>query len=119
MLDQYLVPGTMDLMPAGTKGCLIIDNAPSHMSKRSRQRYRELEPFLEVRAQPAASPDLSPLDWFFWSNVVECAELRAAVLARYGEVAETVGPTLARIHESFYRRCQQCIKAGGGHFELS
>ena len=113
-------------MPAGTKGCLIIDNAPSHMAKRSRQRYRELEPFLEIRAQPAASPDLSPLDWFFWSQLKDglpqCAnvvELRAAVLARYGEVAATCGPTLARVHESFHKRCQLCIKAHGGHFELS
>lgn len=75
-------------------------------------------------AWPARSPDLNPLDFFYWGTIKEkvygkpirdLADLRA----RITEAAESINNRrFARhISRSFLKRCRACIFVGGGHFE--
>lgn len=69
---------------------------------------------------PPRSPDLNPLDFFYWGCIKEkvydksvntIEELRA----RIQEAARKILPLLGK--SSFIRRCRACIAARGEHFE--
>jgi hypothetical protein len=74
---------------------------------------------------PARSPDLAPLDYFFWGHVKSLVyetpvdtpeELLARILAASDVVRETPG-ILERTRQNFVRRCNACIECEGRHFE--
>ena len=76
--------------------------------------------------QPPGSPDLSPLDYYFWAHLKggleQCEtrlDLRLGIQRRYAQLQSSTKETLDTIVESFYRRLLRCIHAQGGHFEVS
>ena len=78
-----------------------------------------------VAAWPARSPDLTPMDFFLWGHIktlvyetpVETEiELIGRIVAAAGDIAEN-HQMMSRVQQSFQRRCQVCIDAGGRHFE--
>ncbi|GBL75441.1 hypothetical protein AVEN_63959-1 [Araneus ventricosus] len=76
-------------------------------------------------AWPPCSPDLNPLDFFFWSHMkslvyetsVDSAEdLVARTIAAGDKINATPG-IFARLLQSFLRRCELCNETRGRHFE--
>lgn len=73
---------------------------------------------------PPRSPDLNPLDFFYWGCLKEevyrkpirsLEELRRRVRAAASKISERRFTRLLRI--SFIRRCRACIRVGGRQFE--
>ncbi|CAH2109244.1 unnamed protein product [Euphydryas editha] len=73
---------------------------------------------------PPRSPDLNPLDFFYWGYIKEkvykkpvtsVEDLRERIFAAAREINEA--GHAQRIKQSFIRRCRACIRARGGHFE--
>lgn len=104
------------------------DGAPAHCIMEAREWL--METFdercigrLMTRPWPARSPDLNPLDFFFWSflkekiyqtPVVDIIDLEFRIDAAFLQVTPGM---LERCQESVVRRCQCCIEVGGGTFE--
>lgn len=72
---------------------------------------------------PARSPDLNPLDFFFWGHCKSIVydnipgspdELLEKMHIAMATIDEEM---LSNVHRSFIRRVQACIQMGGGHFE--
>ena len=74
-------------------------------------------------AWPPYSPDLNPLDYFFWGYAMaEAFHQKPATLDELKEVvedlaAELSGEILGAVMENFRIRCQACMDASGGAFE--
>mmetsp|Transcript_4920 Transcript_4920/g.15816 ORF Transcript_4920/g.15816 Transcript_4920/m.15816 type:complete len:162 (+) Transcript_4920:3-488(+) len=111
-----------DLLPV-----LIIDNAPSHSSHQSQLLYEKLlrDKSCKVILQPPNSPDLSPLDFWFWSvlkakmpRVFTEDALHIAINTTYTKTLLHEATYIQLVAEWFEKRLDRCIAAGGGHFEL-
>lgn len=76
-------------------------------------------------AWPARSPDLTPLDFYFWGamkNMIysEPVESEEDLVARIVEASETIRQTpgiFQRTRESLLRRSDFCRNVGGRNFE--
>lgn len=77
--------------------------------------------------QPPASPDLSPLDywlWAEWDKLVKARqpktlpELRAAILAAWGQLVSEYEEELKTVINNWPRRLERCVDAEGYHFEV-
>lgn len=74
---------------------------------------------------PARSPDLNPLDFFFWSRIKDLVystpveneeDLVARVVAAAGAIQDDEDVFRA-VRESMIRRCRLCNRVEGRHFE--
>ena len=78
---------------------------------------------LTARPWPAPSPDLSPLEYWFWS--VALAELRKTKVTSLRELKSTVqdfadsldAEDVKRAVRHLRRRAEMCIKRKGGHVD--
>lgn len=76
-------------------------------------------------AWPPRSPDLNPLDYYFWGHLKQLVyhveiTTRQQLLDRIEDAANSIrnDPNIIRrVTESLVRRCEACIQAEGGHFE--
>jgi len=76
-------------------------------------------------AWPPRSPDLTPLDFYLWGHVKTLVyeskvDSRAALCDRIFSVAELIRNhpnNIASATQSLLMRAENCIAAGGGHFE--
>ena len=107
------------------------DGAPAHSDRNACQHLHETFGNRWIgrngpTAWPARSPDLTPMDFFLWGHIktlvyetpVETEiELIGRIVAAAGDIAEN-HQMMSRVQQSFQRRCQVCIDAGGRHFEL-
>lgn len=74
---------------------------------------------------PPRSPDLNPLDFFFWGTMkdlvyetpVDSEEDLVARIVAAADVIREKPRVFARIRQSLLDRCRACIEAEGGHFE--
>lgn len=105
------------------------DGCPAHYARSVREYLDEEYPGRWIGRSgtiswPARSPDLNPLDFFYWGAVKEkvyhkpiedLAELRT----RIAEAVEFVnnGRFARQISRSFLKRCRACIAAEGRQFE--
>lgn len=73
---------------------------------------------------PPRSPDLNPLDFFYWGclkqmvyrrPVGDIQELRERINTAAQEISHS--GCARQIKASFKKRCRKCIAVGGGHFE--
>ena len=104
------------------------DGATPHCSNKCMQFLQEKFPSRVISRRsdqpwPAHSPDLSPLDYWFWG------EMQSIVYSKdpqtIEELKQVVNEAASRITEekirkavnNFYRRLQKCKENGGGHFE--
>ena len=107
------------------------DGAPAHYANSVRNLLNEKLPGKWIGRRgpikwPARSPDLTPLDFFFFWGVIkdrvygekftEIESLKAAITR---EVSIVNGDTnlLQRVCSSVTNRIQECIEVNGGHFE--
>lgn len=105
------------------------DGCPAHYARSVRAYLDEEYPGRWIGRSgtiswPARSPDLNPLDFFYWGAVKEkvyqkpiedLAELRARI-AEAGEFVNN-GRFARLITRSFLKRCRACIAAEGRQFE--
>lgn len=72
---------------------------------------------------PSRSPDLNPLDFFFWGyakNIVyeNAPSTRLDMMNRIKKVCEAITPEILRsVLENFKTRLRLCLRNNGGHFE--
>ena len=73
---------------------------------------------------PARSPDLTPLDFFYWGAMKELVyqtpvesdeDLVARIVAASGVLGE-MPEVFESVRQSLIKRCEKCIEVGG-HFE--
>ena len=102
---------------------ICLDNAPSHAARAAHAWYRA-NPAVEVLFQPPSSPDLSPLDFYFWNRLKaeiapqdSVAALKCEIAVKYDMVVERDLQSCLGLLPSFERRLDACIRARGWHFE--
>ena len=72
---------------------------------------------------PPYSPDLNPLDYFFWSfALIQVRRQKPATIAELRAIVEDVAATapeemIRDAVENIKKRCEACQMAEGGHFE--
>ena len=106
------------------------DGAPAHYANSVRNLLNEKLPGKWIGRRgpiewPARSPDLTPLDFFFWGVIkdrvygekfTEIESLKAAI-AREVSIVNGDTDLLQRVCASVTNRIQECIEVNGGHFE--
>ena len=104
------------------------DGAPAHHYQRvSRFLRRRFEDRLIIRNDPVLwpprSPDLNPLDFYFWGYAKDfvyqiAPTTRADMMDRIRRACCTVTQeTLVEITQNFRQRLTLCLNNQGGHFE--
>lgn len=129
---QHVLPDLLNVVPPRIRRVMWFqhDGAPAHY-------VRDVRNYLDITfpnrwigrggpvAWPARSPDLSPLDFFFWGRlkalmyetpIESPEELVARLSAAVGEVLEKPD-VFANVRRSILRRCSACITSGGHNFE--
>lgn len=72
---------------------------------------------------PARSPDLTPLDFFLWGRLKDLVYFERPttvedIRVRISQACREINPAeILRVQQSFIRRLQSCIDAGGQQFE--
>ncbi|CAK9821245.1 hypothetical protein ANTRET_LOCUS11 [Anthophora retusa] len=72
---------------------------------------------------PPRSPDMNPLDFFFWGHVKttvykQPVETREEMVARiHGAVATITSETLMKVQQNIRRRAEACLEVQGGYIE--
>lgn len=105
------------------------DGCPAHYARAVRDYLNEEYPDRWIVRSgsilwPARSPDLNPVDIFYWGCIKEkvyskpiqnLSELRQKIDAASEEINARNFARLVK--RSFVRRCRACIRAGGKQFE--
>ena len=98
------------------------DGAPAHSAQKTKDWQKRHVPQL-LKGWPATSPDLSPLDYGYWSILQERVlamkpktevQLRAAIVRAAAGISRE---EVVSIIDSWPDRLAQCVMANGGHFE--
>ena len=125
ILEENIYPTI--LSTTGANSTLQLDNAPSHHSRMTVQWLEEAKSSTGIGYiyQPANSPDLQPLDYYFWHELVRiCGSehksrpaLIGAIMAAVDKMNLEWDKHQAAISRQFSKRLQACIEQGGGYFE--
>lgn len=128
---QNQLPDLLEEVPLNIYGSMWYqqDGCPAHYARTVREFLDREYPDRWIGrggtiSWPARSPDLNPIDFFYWGTIKEkvysktnrdLAELRQKIT----EAAEHINSRrYARlITRSFLRRCRACIRAEGKQFE--
>ena len=104
----------------------LQDNAPSHATCSTHRHFAKKYPGFLMEHFPAKSPDLNPLDFFVWSEIVremrqlpvpaDDIALKTNILVAAEKVRSRPG-LAEKIMGEFRCRVQRCLAAKGGHFE--
>lgn len=100
------------------------DGAPAHKSAKV-QKFckRHMADFWEATDWPPGSPDLNPLDFFWWGAIEKktnatphrnVSDLKAAIIKEWSTYPAAA---IQKACSSFRRRVELVIAAGGGHIE--
>lgn len=130
-LDTVL-PELLEDLPLNIRRRLWFqhDGAPAHTTREVTALLNRKYPNKWIGrrgpvAWPARSPDLTPLDFFFWgqmkTSVYETPvntelELVARIVAAAEDIKEKQA-VLAKVSTNIKARCRACVAANGGHFE--
>jgi len=129
MLREVVVP-QLQMKPNFDDLFFQQDGAPPHYALRVRDYLNEVFPqrWFGRRGSiewPPRSPDLTPMDFFFWGvvknkvyekNPKTVHELTDYIHDAFREINED--RNLCRtVCQSVLDRCEECCNVGGGHFE--
>ena len=106
------------------------DGAPSHYYAGARNVLDRQFPNRWIGrngpvAWPARSPDMTPLDFFFWGAMKELVyatpvdselDLVGRIVAAAGDITE-IRNVFGSVRQSLQERFEKCVQANGGHFE--
>lgn len=108
---------------------LQMDGAPAHFGIEVRNFLNNNYPRWIGRggrvAWPPRSPDLNPLDFYFWGTMktlvyAQVSNTRDELLERIRQAAQQLRENFHEVRSatsSIVMRAQACIQQGGGHFE--
>jgi hypothetical protein len=126
---------TTQLLPLLVEDCRSLmgeeflfqqDGAPAHTSHQSQQWLKDHCPeFISKDEWPPNSPDLNPLDFHVWGNMLQLyekhtprpknvTELKAVLEGIWDNLPEQ---SIQRAVLAFRKRLQACVGADGGHLE--
>ena len=101
------------------------DSAPAHKATVVQMWCETNFPdFISSSEWPASLPDLNPLDYFVWGYMLQqLGNKKIYNLERFKTILTKIWDEIPQNMisascENFFKRCQQCIKAGGERFEL-
>ena len=126
------LPTLLDEVPLQTRRTMwfLHDGAPPHISREVRRHLHRTYPdrligrFGHIH-WPARSPDLNPLDFYFWgdmkgrvykSEIGTVDELRDRIFRAADQIRNN-RDILRKVWENWLRRTAACIEANGSHFE--
>lgn len=131
-LEEILLPTLLEDIPLGIRHNMwfLHDGAPPHIGRRVRR-------FLDIRFPgrwigrsgprrwPARSPDLNPLDFYFWGHMKELVYAQQVnnvdeLTQRIFDAANTIRENVhvcERVRRNWVRRNEACVEVNGGHFE--
>lgn len=128
---QNHLSGLLEDVPLSIRRHMWLQNdgCPAHYAQRVREYLNQSFPQrwigrLGPILWPARSPDLNPLDFFYWGTLKDIVyqkpvsnqeELRERVSAAAQQISSA--GYARRIKRSFIKRCRACIRAGGRQFE--
>ena len=100
------------------------DSTPAHKSKETQAwLQKECYDFVPFSHWPPSSPDLNPLDYFFWSYVENITNMtshntKASLIAAIRRVFAELPPALVeKVCSQFRIRIKAVIEAEGGYIE--
>ena len=126
------LPGMLEDIPLMIRNQMYFqhDVAPPHYTRHVRDYLNESFPNRWLGhggpvTWPTRSPDLTPLDYYLWSHMKTLVyeskvESRAALRDRVLTSAEHIRNrpnNIGSAKQSLLMRAENCIAAGGGHFE--
>lgn len=128
---QTELPLLLEDVPLAIRGRMWFQNdgCPAHYAHQVRAYLNQTYPQrwigrLGPILWPPRSPDLNPLDFFYWGCIKE--KVYARPISNIDELRQRITDAaqelnLARnarwIKRSFLKRCRACVRVGGGHFE--
>ena len=129
MLQEVLIP-QLQIKHIFDELLFQKDGAPPHYGLRVRDYPNEVFPQHWFRRRgsiewPPCSPDLTPMDFFFWGvvknkvyekNPKTVNELKYYIFDAFREIDEDQNLSHTVCH-SVLDRCEECCDVGGGHFE--
>jgi hypothetical protein len=132
LLQDHIVPDM--LIAAAAQGIpagdlwFQQDGAPPHYATAVRDYLDQTFPGRWIGRRgpiewPARSPDMAPLDFYFWGNMKGKVysprpPTLQALIDTIGDHARLIQPDeLERVQREFYDRLGYCISANGEHFE--
>lgn len=105
------------------------DGAPPHIGREVKNELNRVYPNRWIGRGgpinwPARSPDLTPMDFFFWGHLKQYVYQREAI-QNEEELHDRIVEGLATITaemirksgQNLLKRAQLCLQIGGGHFE--
>lgn len=129
---QHVLPDLLQGIPATVRQNMLFmhDGAPAHFSIAVRNHLDATYPGRWIGrggpvAWPPRSPDLNPLDFFFWGHLKSLVyqtpvdtleDLTARIVVASADIASTPG-MFERVRQSFVRRCRLCNDLRGRTFE--
>ena len=100
------------------------DGAPAHTANIVKNYLKSAVPAYWAKSEwPPCSPDLNPLDYFFWGVVarevgLQESENTQVLKIKIGEaIAKIEAKTVISACRGFRGRLERCVAAGGRHFE--
>ena len=125
VLDNY-APYLQALYPEKNGLYFLQDGAPSHTSEESLKCVHKIFGAKNVIQNPPNSPDLNVLDYHTWDHmdkmvqqnkdIVTLSDLKREVVRSYQNVnMDEVRKSI----ESWPKRLEKCIEAGGDRFEFA
>lgn len=129
---QQVLPELMEDVPLAIRRVMWFqhDGAPAHFTAEVRNHLTQTFDNRWIGrggpvTWPARSPDLTPLDFFFWGAMKsiiysEQVESEEDLVARIVEASETIRhmpEIFQRTQQSLLRRCNLCRNVGGRNFE--
>ncbi len=121
---KHVVKPWMDQIAGERTYTFQQDGAPAHTSKRAQEWLQENVPWVWSKEMwPPNSPDLNPLDFFFWSVIEEMSNrtphsninsLKRAIERAFDEIDRG---TVKRACASFRGRLERCVANNGDFFE--
>jgi len=131
LLTHHIIPAVTELFNPEELANIWFqqDGCPAHNTRRVQEILRENfnDRVISNRGPilwPARSPDLSPVDFYFWgaakNEVYEFdpPETVQVLEARTRDVLRSINRnTIRRACRSVKDRCQKCVQQNGGHFQ--
>lgn len=129
---EHVLPRLLQAVPLPIQSDMwfMHDGAPAHFAITVRNFLNATYPARWIGrggpvAWPPRSPDLNPLDFFFWGHMkslvyetpVDSAEDLVARIVVAADHINTTPGIFERVRQSFLRRCELCNDTRGRHFE--
>ncbi len=121
---EHVVKPWMDTIAEGRPYTFQQDGAPAHTSKTVQTWLKNNLPWMIPKEMwPPNSPDLNPMDYFFWSVVEEDSNkvphsniesLKRAIVRAFAEIDRSA---LKRACAAFRPRLERCVECSGDFFE--